>query len=71
MKILSINSSPRGGGESKTELILNHLVEGMREGGAEVEVINLREKKIKNCIIVSAASRAGPRPLVYAFKRMT
>jgi multimeric flavodoxin WrbA/putative sterol carrier protein len=50
MKILSINSSPRGGGESKTELMLNHLVKGMREAGAEVEVINLREKKIKNCI---------------------
>jgi multimeric flavodoxin WrbA len=29
--------------------MLNHLVEGMREAGAEVEVINLREKKIKNC----------------------
>ena len=50
MKILSINSSPRTGGESKTELMLNHLVEGMQEAGAEVEVINLREKKIKNCI---------------------
>ena len=31
MKILSINSSPRTGGQSKTELILNHLVEGMKE----------------------------------------
>ena len=50
MKILSINSSPRTGGESKTELMLNHLVEGMQEAGAEVEVINLREKKIRNCI---------------------
>ncbi len=50
MKILSINSSPRSGGQSKTELMLNHLVEGMQEAGAEVEVVNLREKKIKNCI---------------------
>jgi len=50
MKILSINSSPRTGGESKTELMLNHLVEGMQEAGAEVEVVNLREKKIKYCI---------------------
>lgn len=50
MKILSINSSPRTGGQSKTELMLNHLVEGMQEAGAEVEVVNLREKKIKNCI---------------------
>jgi multimeric flavodoxin WrbA len=50
MKILSINSSPRGGGQSKTELMLNHLVEGMQEAGADVEVVNLREKKIKYCI---------------------
>jgi multimeric flavodoxin WrbA len=50
MKILAINSSPRTGGESKTELMLNHLVKGMQEAGAEVEVVNLREKKIKYCI---------------------
>jgi hypothetical protein len=45
MKILAINSSPRTGGASKTELMLNHLVKGMQEAGAEVEVVNLREKK--------------------------
>jgi multimeric flavodoxin WrbA len=50
MKILSINSSPRTGGESKTELMLNHLVEGMRDASADVEIVNLREKNIKNCI---------------------
>ena len=50
MKIFAINSSPRGGGQSKTELMLNHLAEGMRDAGAEVDVVNLREKKIKNCI---------------------
>ncbi len=50
MKVLSLNSSPRKGGQSKTELMLNHLVEGMQEAGAGVEVVNLREKKIKNCI---------------------
>jgi multimeric flavodoxin WrbA len=50
MKILAINSSPRSGGQSKTELMLNHLAEGMQEAGADVEVVNLREKKIKNCI---------------------
>ncbi len=49
MKVLSLNSSPRKGGQSKTELMLNHLVEGMQEAGAGVEVVNLREKKIKNC----------------------
>ena len=50
MKIMSINSSPRTGGQSKTERMLHHLVEGMREAGAEVEVVNLRDKKIRNCI---------------------
>jgi multimeric flavodoxin WrbA len=50
MKILAINSSPRSGGQSKTEFMLNHLVEGMQEAGAKVEVVNLRKKEIKNCI---------------------
>jgi FMN-dependent NADH-azoreductase len=50
MKVSAFNSSPRVGKNSKTELMLSHLVEGMREAGAEVDVINLHEKKIKNCI---------------------
>ena len=49
MKILVLNSSPRTGIESKTEMMLSHLVEGMREAGGDVEVINLREKKINYC----------------------
>ena len=49
MKILALNSSPRGEGQSKTELLLNHLVQGMREAGAEVEVIDLRKKTIRHC----------------------
>ncbi|MBN1102148.1 MAG: flavodoxin family protein [Deltaproteobacteria bacterium] len=50
MKVLALNSSPRTGGESKTELMLNHLARGMREAGADVEVVKLREKSIKHCI---------------------
>lgn len=50
MKVLAINSSPRTGGRSKTELMLNHLVEGMRDAGAHVAIVNLREKKIKSCL---------------------
>ena len=49
MKVLALNSSPRTDGESKTELMLNALAEGMREAGAEVTVAALREKKIKHC----------------------
>lgn len=49
MKVLALNSSPRGNGESKTEIMLNSLVAGMREAGAEVEVVSLKKKKIKPC----------------------
>jgi multimeric flavodoxin WrbA/putative sterol carrier protein len=50
MKVMAINSSPRSGsGESKTELMLNSLIEGMRQAGAEVELVNLREKKVRYC----------------------
>lgn len=50
MKVLALNSSPRGGGQSKTEWMLNHLVEGMRQAGADVDVIDLRKKKINYCV---------------------
>lgn len=50
MKVLALNSSPRTGIQSKTELMLNHLVTGMKGAGAEVEVVNLRKKKINDCM---------------------
>ncbi|SPF47685.1 Multimeric flavodoxin WrbA (modular protein) [Syntrophobacter sp. SbD1] len=50
MKVLALNSSPRGERVSKTEMLLDALVQGMRDAGAEVETINLRQKKINNCI---------------------
>jgi multimeric flavodoxin WrbA len=49
MKVLALNSSARVGDVSKTEILLDHLVQGMREAGAEVEVINLHKKKIRYC----------------------
>ena len=49
MKILTINSSPRTGEGSSTELLLDSLVRGMRETGAEVRSVNLREKNIRRC----------------------
>jgi multimeric flavodoxin WrbA/putative sterol carrier protein len=49
MKILALNSSPRGDGQSKTGLMLSALVDGMRAAGAEVEVVSLSEKSIKPC----------------------
>ena len=50
MKVLALNSSPRGKGQSKTNLMLTPLVDGMQDAGAEVEVIELRRKTIQNCI---------------------
>ncbi|MBN1662046.1 MAG: NAD(P)H-dependent oxidoreductase [Deltaproteobacteria bacterium] len=50
MKVLALNSSARAGDVSKTEIMLDCLVEGMRDAGAEVEIINLAKKKIKYCI---------------------
>ncbi len=50
MKVIALNSSARVGDVSKTEIMLDCLVQGMREAGTEVEVINLKEKKIRYCI---------------------
>ncbi|MEJ2588093.1 MAG: NAD(P)H-dependent oxidoreductase [Deltaproteobacteria bacterium] len=50
MKILAVNSSPRSNLGSITELLLNNLVEGMQEAGAEVCTVNLSEKTIKPCL---------------------
>ncbi len=50
MKVLALNSSPRKKGESLTGLMLDHLALGMIDAGAEVEIVDLRKKKINNCI---------------------
>ena len=50
MKVLAVNSSARTGSESKTEIMLNALVDGMREAGAEVEIVNLKDKKVRVCV---------------------
>jgi multimeric flavodoxin WrbA len=49
MKVFAINSSPRPEAHSKTALLLNRLVKGMRDGGAEVYEVALREKMINAC----------------------
>lgn len=50
MKVVAIDSSPRADGVSKTRMLLDALLKGMREAGAEVEAIHLRQKKVKNCM---------------------
>jgi len=49
MKVMAISSSPRGGGQSKTEIMLLALVKGMRSSGAEVHEVFLRTHKIHYC----------------------
>ncbi len=49
MKVFAVNSSPRAESQSKTALLLGSLVKGMRDAGAEVEVVDLRRKKINLC----------------------
>ena len=49
MKVMALNSSPRSSGQSKTAMMLDALVTGMKEAGADVEVVELRKKKINPC----------------------
>ncbi|MFH2130513.1 MAG: NAD(P)H-dependent oxidoreductase [bacterium] len=49
MKVFAINSSARTGDVSKTEIVLNWLVQGMQEEKADVEVVNIHRKKINYC----------------------
>jgi len=58
MKVLAINSSARTGDVSKTEIVLDYLLQGMREAGADVTVVELRKRKSG---AVSDALPAGPR----------
>ena len=50
MKVVAINSSPRGHGISKTGILLEALVQGMRDAGAQVETVELHQKTVRNCI---------------------
>jgi hypothetical protein len=49
MKVLALNSSPRSDDQSKTAFMLKPLLEGMREAGARVEMVELRKKTIRHC----------------------
>jgi len=49
MKVLAINASPHMG-KGNTALILDPFVEGLREAGAEVELLYTRKLDIKPCL---------------------
>jgi putative sterol carrier protein len=49
VKVIAFNSSPRLTARSRTALMLDALAEGMREAGAEVEIVELKDKTIRSC----------------------
>lgn len=49
MKVFAVNSSPRPKGQSRTLLMLESLLKGMKEAGADIEMVNLREKEVRFC----------------------
>ncbi|PLX66743.1 MAG: flavodoxin family protein [Denitrovibrio sp.] len=48
MKIVAINGSPRQGGN--TEILLNHMLEPLKEAGWETELIQVGGKNIRGCM---------------------
>jgi multimeric flavodoxin WrbA len=50
VKILALNASQRATGASKTGVLLESLAAGMRQAGAEVEIVPLRGKTIGFCM---------------------
>jgi FMN-dependent NADH-azoreductase len=50
MKIIGIGSSARNFKSSKSALLLETFLNGMSEAGADVEIIHLKNKKIKKCV---------------------
>jgi putative NADPH-quinone reductase len=50
MNILAFNSSPRDHETSKTEMVLQKLLEGARRAGASTETLYLRNYKINHCL---------------------
>jgi multimeric flavodoxin WrbA len=49
MKVLAIHSSPRPSEQSKTLSLLKALTDGMKDAKANVEMIELRKKRIQFC----------------------
>ncbi|MGD9153805.1 MAG: flavodoxin family protein [Gammaproteobacteria bacterium] len=57
-KILIIMASPRKGGN--TELLTDELIKGINNGaGAEVDLVNLRDKDIVGCKEIYACEKTG------------
>jgi multimeric flavodoxin WrbA len=57
VKAVAIYGSPRRGGN--TDLLLHETVKGMREAGAEVEEIFLREMRFSPCLEIYGCEKDG------------
>ncbi len=61
MKVIAINGSPRGNGN--TSKLLKEAIEGAKSTGADVELINLYKINYKGCISCFACKRKGGKSL--------
>jgi len=57
MKIMGIASSPRKGGNSQT--LVEHILAGAREAGAETELIRLCDYEIQPCTGCNSCKKGG------------
>ena len=62
MKIIAINGSPRGMGGT-TGRLLEEVLTGVKQAGAEVEIVCLNETSIKPCVACDACHRVGICPI--------
>ena len=62
MKIVAINGSPRGMGGT-TGRLLEEVIAGAKESGAEVEIICLCDTPIKPCVACDACHKVGTCPI--------
>ncbi|OPZ94375.1 MAG: Iron-sulfur flavoprotein [Firmicutes bacterium ADurb.Bin419] len=60
VKILVLNSSPRGEKLSVTKTLLSYLIEGMSVSNAHIKLVNLYDKKIQNCTGCSNCNTVSP-----------
>ena len=61
MKVLGIWGSPRVGGN--TDVLLEALLQGAREGGGDVEKVELRKLKISPCLEIYKCLETGECPI--------
>jgi multimeric flavodoxin WrbA len=62
MKIVAVNGSPRGM-KGSTGRLLEEVVAGAAEAGAEVEIINLKQTPLQPCVACDACHKVGVCPI--------